>query len=107
MAPRKYIAGIHTNSKIIDAKTNKALVTHIKAKSSCKKCYGRGFIGWYNEGGDQIKVWMCTCFLKIIIKYADKHSIMTNKIKIELFVDEEKTTNKIIIANHFNYSKGD
>ncbi len=98
MAPKKSIVGIHTNTKLIDPKTKKALESYIRPKSSCKKCHGRGFTGWYNEGGDQVKVWECVCLVSAICKYADKHNIMIDNIKIELLVDEEKTATKIITA---------
>ena len=98
MAPKKSIVGIHTNTKLIDPKTGKPTIKYIKAKHNCKRCHGRGFEGWRNEGGDQVKVWECICFVRAICKYADKHNVMIDNIKVELRVDEEKTTTKIITA---------
>ena len=102
MAPRKSIVGVHSNGLIIDPKTNKPTITYIKARPSCKRCYGRGFEGWYNEGGGQIKVWMCACFVRNVSAYADDHEIELKDIKTELMVDEEKPDNKIKVVGEFN-----
>ncbi len=94
--PQKYLVGEYSNSKILHPRTKKPIVVQIKAKRNCKKCYGRGFTGWYNEGGGQIKVWTCACFARACAKYADKYGIILKDIKVELIVDEEKSSNKII-----------
>ncbi len=101
-AARKYLVGIHSNGLIIDPKTNKPTVTHIRAKSNCKRCHGRGFEGWYNEGGGQIKVWYCACFIRNISAYADDHGVQLKDIKTELMVDGEKSDNKIKIVGELN-----
>lgn len=100
--PQKYIVGIHTNSLVIDPRTEKPFVTHIRAKSNCKRCYGRGFEGWYNEGGNKIKVYMCACFAKKVAHYADKHGLKLSDIKTELFVEEEKSNQKIKVVGSFD-----
>ena len=104
--PQKYLVGEYKNKKILNPHTGKPDIVQIRAKRNCKKCYSRGFIGWFNAGGGQIKVQMCACFARACAKYADKHGIMLKKIKVELIVDEEKSSSKIVhIIYIISYTK--
>jgi len=101
-AARKYLVGVHSKGLIIDPKTNKPTITYIKARPSCKRCYGRGFVGWYNEGGGQIKVWMCVCFVRKNFAYIEDHGLSLEEIKIELMVDDEESNSKIKVVGGLN-----
>ena len=100
-AARKYLIGVHSNGLIIDPKTNKPTITHIRARSNCKWCHGRGFEGWYRYGSEA-KLWVCKCFVKTCAQYADKHGVPLKDIKTELMVDEEKSDNKIKVVGGLN-----
>ena len=95
MGPRKYLVGTHANSLVIDPRTQSPVLTRIRAKEGCKRCYGRGFTGWYATTGGQAQTNVCRCFAKAIMKYTEEHGIKPATIKVDLVVDPEESNSKI------------